>query len=52
MISQISLSDECWFVQVWGLDKCKTCSYKGKDCGGKNIRKTGKNKLGFTVPLA
>lgn len=51
-INQNQLSSECWFVQFWGLERCETCEYKNKrDCGGKNIRKTGKNKLGYTVPL-
>ena len=51
-ISQANLTPECWNVQVWGLEKCKTCEYrKSKECGGKNIRKTGKNAKGLTVPI-
>jgi hypothetical protein len=42
---------ECWDVQFKGLEVCKTCTIRGKDCVGKNIRKTGKNELGYSVPL-
>jgi hypothetical protein len=46
------LSDECWPVQFSGLGHCKNCEYLDhKDCGGQDIRKTGKNRLGFNVPL-
>jgi len=51
-VKQANLTGECWSVQVWGLEQCKTCRYKGKDCGGKNIRKTGKNEKGIAVPIA
>lgn len=51
-VEQAKVTDECWSVQIWGLGYCKTCEYAGKRlCGGKNIRKTGKNEKGFTVPL-
>lgn len=51
-VSQSKLSAECWPVQVWGLSACKTCEFRNKpDCGGKKIRKTGKNSLGFKVPI-
>lgn len=51
-VDQSKLSEECWGVQFFGLDNCKSCELKGKrDCGGKNIRKTGKNNKGFSVPL-
>jgi hypothetical protein len=52
-IHQNNLSSECWMVQINGLKECETCEFKGKrDCGGKNIRKTGKNALGLTVPIS
>jgi hypothetical protein len=35
-----------------GLSECDTCPLKDTDeCGGENIRKTGKNSLGYTVPV-
>jgi hypothetical protein len=49
---QGKLSSECWLVQTEGLDACKHCSVRGtSECGGKRIRKTGKNALGHKVPL-
>jgi len=52
MIKQKQLSEECWEVQIWGQNHCKVCIYKNtKECGGKAIIKTGKNKLGYAVPL-
>jgi hypothetical protein len=52
MVSQSSLSAECWGVQVWGLDHCITCEYKDtQDCGGQDIRKTGKNEKGLGIPI-
>ena len=46
------LSSECWTVQFEGLFACKRCKYKkSRECGGKNIRKTGKNAYGYKVPL-
>lgn len=46
------MSSECIIVQVWGLPHCKTCEYRDTaDCGGEEIRKTGKNSNGFKVPL-
>lgn len=51
IITQENLTDECWLVQFWGLKRCKTCEHKDTDCGGRNIRKTRRNKKGFTVPL-
>ena len=51
-IDQSKMTEECWEVQFNGLEYCSTCNYKDKDtCGGKNIRKKGKNKKGFSVPL-
>ena len=51
-IKQADLSLECWNVQIWGLEKCKKCELKNtRECGGKKIRKTGKNELGKKVPI-
>lgn len=51
-VRQSDLTGECWSVQVWGKEKCKTCEFRNtEDCGGKNILKTGKNEKGITVPL-
>ena len=51
-IKQAELSAECWNIQMFGESTCNTCEFRGKrDCGGKKIRKTGKNENGFTVPL-
>jgi len=51
-VSQSNLTGECWTVQFSGLKACDTCEYKDtEDCGGQNIRKTGKNELGLKVPL-
>jgi len=52
-VKQANLTSECWSVQIWGLDYCNTCQYKNKrDCGGKKIRKSGKNEKGLNVPIA
>jgi hypothetical protein len=52
-IHQNNLTSECWLVQFNGLKECDTCEQKGKrDCGGKQIRKTGKNRLGLNVPIS
>lgn len=51
-VQQSRLSAECWSIQVWGKETCETCGFKNrKECGGKNIRKTGKNDKGITVPI-
>jgi hypothetical protein len=51
-ILQYKLTDECWTVQMWGLEDCEICEFKDfPDCGGKEIRKTGKNRRGYTVPI-
>lgn len=51
-INQAQLTSECWDVQFWGLSQCGSCKVKDTpDCGGKEIRKTGKNKDGFAVPV-
>lgn len=52
-VNQSDLSSECFMVQVWGPDRCKTCEFQGKkDCGGQNILRTGHNEKGHLVPLA
>jgi hypothetical protein len=49
-VAQNHLTAECWTVQFWGTETCKTCEVKSmKECGGKRILKTGKNELGFKV---
>lgn len=51
-IPQAKLTDQCWTVQVWGLKACATCEYRDSDdCGGSDIRKTGKNSAGHRVPI-
>jgi hypothetical protein len=46
------LSTECIPVQLHGLKECNICLLKNDSvCGGTNIKKTGKNKKGFKVPL-
>ena len=51
-VSQKNLSSECWMVQLNGLGYCKICKFKDTpNCGGQNIRKTGKNEHGLTVPI-
>ena len=52
MVQQSKLSSECWSVQIWGQEHCKTCEFLNKrDCGGKKIRKTGVNDKGLQIPL-
>ncbi len=52
IIKQNQLTSECWNIQIWGLNACKDCEYKGtKNCGGKNILKKLKNDKGFKIPL-
>lgn len=49
---QNKMTSECLMVQFNGLLQCNTCEQKNKkDCGGKHIRKTGKNEKGFNVPV-
>ncbi len=51
-ISQSELTSECWLVQFVGLTECETCDVKNtNECGGPDIRETGKNSKGFEVPL-
>ena len=52
-VSQSNMSAECLMVQTWGVERCKNCEYRQtSECGGQEIRKTGKNNKGFKVPLA
>ena len=50
-ISQSEMTSECWSIQFRGPKACRGCEYRGRHCGGKAIRKTGKNAIGFAVPL-
>lgn len=51
-IQSKDLTTECWSVQFEGKSACKKCEFRGtKECCGKNILKTGKNKKGRAVPL-
>ena len=51
-INQNEMTAECWGVQFDGLAACERCEYKDTpDCGGQEIRKTGKNSKGFSLPL-
>ena len=51
-IHQSNLTSECWLVQVWGLEFCENCQFKDtEECGGKDIRSTGKNALNKKVPI-
>jgi len=49
IIKQGDLSSECLIVQMFGTSSCASCEYKNRDCGGKEIRKTGKNSKGLDV---
>ena len=48
-INENALTSECWLVQFRGFAACKGCPSKGRDCGGKNIIKTGQNANGFKI---
>ncbi len=51
-IPQSELTSECWLVQFNGLSICNDCTVAGTDeCGGLDIRSTGKNSKGFAVPI-
>jgi hypothetical protein len=51
-INSEKLTNECLMVQMLGVEYCHRCEAKNtRACGGKNIRKTGKNKAGYKVPL-
>jgi hypothetical protein len=46
------LTPECWGVQIWGLRHCDECEFKDtEECGGKEIRETGRNRKGISVPI-
>ena len=46
------MTGECWTVQFEGLAACINCEYQNsEDCGGPDIRSTGKNSKGYPVPL-
>jgi hypothetical protein len=52
-VRQANLTAECWLVQIWGKGQCERCGVKDTDeCGGQNIRKTGKNEKGLEVPIS
>jgi len=51
IMRQADLTEECWLVQMFGLKHCDSCEVKDTpECGGKRIRKTGKNKKGIPAP--
>jgi hypothetical protein len=51
-INSAHLTSECWQVQFEGLEACETCEYRDtENCGGQEIRETGKNDMGYKVPL-
>jgi uncharacterized membrane protein len=42
--------DECWSVQINGLDWCKSCKWTGiTACEGHNILKVGYNSKGWKI---
>ena len=52
IINSRNLTMECWLIQAFGKSHCKSCESKGtKNCGGKNIIKSGKNSKGIKVPI-
>jgi hypothetical protein len=50
-IDTSKLSDEeCWAVQINGLQHCETCKFTGLSAFvGKEIKRTGKNKKGYSI---
>lgn len=51
-IRQSELTEECWLIQLQGLDACKRCEYKDTpECSGKDIIATLKNSKGYDIPL-
>jgi hypothetical protein len=43
-------NDECWGVQINGLEHCQSCKWIGiSACEGKNVRQTGFNSKGYRV---
>jgi len=52
VVRSADLSSECWSVQIHGRSYCNKCDLRGTEhCGGKEIRRTGKNSKGKRVPL-
>ena len=52
IIQQKTLTTECWSVQIWGLSYCDKCEFKDTNqCGGKRIRETGKNRIGYYIGI-
>jgi len=52
-IKSNELTEECWTVQMRGLEACKDCKLsKREKCGGIEIIRTGKNRKGFKVPIS
>jgi hypothetical protein len=44
------LSDECWSVQINGLQHCQNCKWLGiSACAGQDIRRTRYNAKGFRI---
>jgi hypothetical protein len=49
---KVFLSDECWRIQLEGIEVCNTCVSNGNpSCNGQKIRETSKNELGYDIPL-
>jgi hypothetical protein len=49
-VKQRDLTGECFLVQIYGTSYCAQCEAKDTpDCGGQEIRKTGKNEKGLEV---
>ena len=44
-------SYECWKIQFYGKGACRFCSEKPEECSGRFILHTGRNELGYAVPL-
>lgn len=43
-------ADECWGVQINGLQHCKNCKWTGiSACEGQEIVKTGRNSKGYKI---
>ena len=38
-MKQSELTSECWLIQMWGINQCKTCeAFNTDECGGQKIR--------------
>jgi hypothetical protein len=49
-IDTSKLSDECWGVQINGLQHCQNCKWIGiSACAGQDIRLTGYNAKGYQI---